>query len=470
MHSSATMSLALILLGLSSQSALALITGGEGNAPIDDPGWPTGAAVIFNHPARVAWWEGPPFGGGQWHGEYRGDAKALNAALADFAKLDVKTKRVIVHDGTGHSFWLNPNGEPAKKEAARIDWMFIVWQPTSWERLRKLPADLNPTGMLDADKGPPAEIHIYTGGNIRWSDVKLPEGIELVDKRLEAHGFTAAEGTVLEGKVIDLATKMPIAARMRLERVVPQPKGGYHYESVADAVTDKEGRWVLKKAPAGWHRIVVEAEGYVPRVLGYGQFDDQPGWHSYPGALSTAASVSGQILDDAGRPLADVDVRLTNLAAADGRYELPNAAATKTGADGRFQLDQLPRGTAAVMLRKPGYVRPGLSQPITIPMEEIALKMGKSASVRVTVSFKGLDLPNEYIVGMVPEGGEAVGKWSGSGKIDAKNQIAFQNVPPGRYIVTGKPNPSSASEVSKSQTIDLKGGASLEIDLSAAPK
>src|SRR5438128_1762447 len=29
--------------------AFALITGGEGNKPITDPGWPAGAAAIFNH-------------------------------------------------------------------------------------------------------------------------------------------------------------------------------------------------------------------------------------------------------------------------------------------------------------------------------------------------------------------------------------------------------------------------------------
>ena len=462
--------LALVLLALFSRTAFALITGGEGNSPIDDPGWPAGAAAVFNHPARVAWWEGPPFGGGQWHGEYRGDAKALSAALADFAKLDAKTKRIIVHDGYGHSFWLNPNRKPAKKEAARIDWMFMVWQPANWERLRKLPADLNPTDADDAEKGPPAEIHVYTGGNIRWSEVKIPDGIELIDNRLEAHGFSAKDGTVLEGKVIDLATKMPIAGRMRLERVEPQPKGGYQYVPVADAVADKDGRWVLKKAPAGRHRIVIESDGFVPRVLGYAQWDDEPRWHSYPGALSSAASISGRVLEDEGKPLADVDVLLMNLAAADGRYELPTDPATKTDADGHFRIDQLPRGTASVTLRKPGYVRPGLGQPITIPMEDIALKMGKSASVRVTVTFTGLDLPNEYIVQLTPEGGEAIGKWSGSGKIDAKNQIRFENVPPGRYILTGKPNPSSANEVSKPQTIDLNGGANLEIDLNAAPK
>src|SRR6516165_9384394 len=93
--------LATATLSLVSPRAFALITGGEGNSPIKDPGWPKGAAAIFNAQSRIAWWEGPPFGGGEWHSECRGDAKALNDILAGFAKIDVKNRRVIVHDGVG---------------------------------------------------------------------------------------------------------------------------------------------------------------------------------------------------------------------------------------------------------------------------------------------------------------------------------------------------------------------------------
>src|SRR3954453_13643380 len=107
-------------LAVPQRPALALIMGGTGNDPIHDPGWPRGAAAIFNDPARVAWWEGPPFGGGQWHAECRGDAKTFSAVLADFARLDVKSRRVVVHDGIGRSFWLNPNHDPAKEAAAQI--------------------------------------------------------------------------------------------------------------------------------------------------------------------------------------------------------------------------------------------------------------------------------------------------------------------------------------------------------------
>ena len=97
--------------GRAHREAAALITGGEGNKPISDPGWPKGAAAIFNHPSRIAWWEGPPFGGGQWHSESRGDARTLTAILTAFSKMDAKTKRVVVHDGVGQSFWIS---DPAR--------------------------------------------------------------------------------------------------------------------------------------------------------------------------------------------------------------------------------------------------------------------------------------------------------------------------------------------------------------------
>jgi hypothetical protein len=454
-----------ILTVVTSPEAFALITGGEGNKPIADPGWPTGAAVIFNHKGRVAWWEGPPFGGGQWHAECRGDARALNAVLADFVNMDAKLKRVVVHDGTGHSFWLAPNGEPEKLQAARIDWVFMVWQPASWERLRKLPADLNPTGH--ADTSPPSQIDVFTAG-INWADVAVPGGIEVVDQRLVAHGFTAEDGVVLEGKVVDLSTKQPIAATVKLQRVEPQEKGGYLYPVVAEAKADAQGHWVLKRAPAGWCRVIVEADGFVPKVAGYARTDDQPWWQSYDCGLARPATVSGRITDDAGKPLADVDVRLDDVQPeSGGRYESPLEYRFKTDAEGRFRADQVPKGTATIWLHKPGYCRPGLGLPITTPKGDVELQMMKSASLRVTVDFTGTERPAGYVVSIAPEGGEVVGSYGGSGNIDAKNQMTFGNVPPGRYVLRGRPNPGSDAEEAGPVTVDLKGGQSSEVTLKA---
>lgn len=449
-------------------TAFGLITGGVGNEPIRDPGWPAGAAAIFNHPGRVAYWEGPPFGGGQWHAECRGDAKALNAVLAEFAKLDVKVKQLVVHDGVGHSFWLDPNREPAKQQAARIDWVFMIWQPNSWQRLRSLPADLKPADVGETEEGPPAQIDVYTGGNIRWSEVTVPKGLEVVDERLETHGFTTADGTVLEGRVTDLDTGTPVAARMRLERVEQALEGGYRYVAVTELTADGQGRWVLKNAPAGWHRVVVMGEGYVSRVVGYVRTDGQPGWQSFDGGLARAATVAGRVTDETGKPLAEVEVRLSNVEADDGRrYQAPHEYAAKTDADGRFRIDQVPVGNASVWLRKQGYCRPGLGQPIVTPTRDVALSMMKSATVRVAVDFGGKERPEAYIVEMEPEGGEAVGKWSGSGMIDANNQITYKDVPPEQYIISGRPNPGSDDQESESITVDLKGGETTEVTLRA---
>lgn len=264
------------------QEAFALIMGGEGNSPIADPGWPRSAAAVFNTKSRIAWWEGPPFGGGQWFAECRGNAKELSAVLTDFARVDVKSKQVILHDGIGSSFWLNPNNEPAEREKARMDWVFMVWQPANWERLRKLPADINPTDPEDAEKGLPSQIDVYTGGNVRWADVTVPKDLKIVVQRLVAHGFILADGIVLEGKVTDLTTMKTVAAKMLLQRVEPQKTGGYRYTKVAESRADAEGHWVLKKAPAGGHRVLIKADGYVPRIIGYPSLDDQPRWRSNP--------------------------------------------------------------------------------------------------------------------------------------------------------------------------------------------
>lgn len=456
------------LVALPAPRALALITGGVGNTPIGDPGWPKGAAVIFNDPARVAWWEGPPFGGGQWVAECRGDALALSVALAAFAKLDVKNKSIVVHDGVGRSFWLNPNREQGKEVDARVDWTFMVWQPDHWQRLRQLPADLNPTDANDAEKGPPSRIEIYTGGDVRWADVILPKGIDVVDQRLEAHGFKAEDGTVLEGRVVDLAAKRPLAAKARLERIEPQQKGGYHYTTVTEAQADREGRWVLKSVPKGWYRVVIGADGYAPRVAGHGQFDGQPSWHSYESGLSRAVSVSGRVIDEAGQPLADVDVRLNDVAPMrGGRYESPDEFAFKTEADGRFRVAGVPAGRATVWIHKPGYCRPGLGQPMKTPASEVELRMMKAGRVQVTIDFGAANRPGGYIVHIEPEGGEAVGKWSGSANIDSKNQATFVDVPPGPYVLRGQPNPGSENERTEPRKVDLKGGETTDVRLKA---
>jgi hypothetical protein len=451
---------ALGIIAVTSQPASALIFGGVGNKPISDPGWPAGAAAIFNTPSRIAYWE---HGDGQWHAECRGDAKALSAVLAEFARLDVKSKRIVVRNGVGRSLWLSRTGDAAKRADSAMDWHFMVWQLASWKQLRKLPADLNPIDPQDAD-GPPAQIDIYTGGNIKWQDVVVPGGLKVIDERLEAKGFKIEDGIVLEGKVFDVTTRKPLGARMSLERY-DQKKG---YEEVAAAVAGGGGNWVLTKAPAGSHRVVIEAPGYVARVAGPVSVEDQPGWHGFNTGLSKPGPVSGRVLDTQGKPLADAEVRIGDVAVeGGGYYQAASGHSVKTDKDGRFRVTQVPIGKASVWVHKPGYVRPGLGPNITTPKSDVELTMTRSARVEVRVDFTGKKRPQGYIVRIAPEGGEKIGSWGGSGDIDTQNQITYQDIPPGRYVLTGRPNPGSDNQETAPVTVDLKPGETTKVTLKA---
>lgn len=457
-----------LLVGVIAEPAAALIIGDDGNSPVREPGWPDGAEVIFNRPARIAWWEGPPFGGGQWHAECRGDAETFNAVLADFAKLDVKNKRLVLHDGVGRSFWLNPNNEPEKREAARVDWQFMVWVPASWTFQQTLSPDINAASPQDAETGPPAQIDVFTGGDLRWADVTLPPGINVIDQRLEANGFKLADGTVLEGSVIDVVKREPIAATVQLQRIESRPEGGYRYETVSETSADTHGRWVLKNAPTGRHRIIVSADGYVPRIAGHIQVDDQPGWHEYDTNLSRPATISGRVTDAAGQPLADATVRLGDVVSADeSRYESPDKYEVSSDTLGRFCIEQAPVGTATVRVYKPGYARPGLGKSITIPTDGLSLRMSRAAGLRVTVDFPGTARPEQYIVNIEPEGGSTIGSWGGSAHVNDQNVVNFENVPPGNYVVDGHPNPTREDQRTDPITIELSGGETTDVTLMA---
>lgn len=448
--------------------AAALIFGGEGNQPLARLDWPAGAAAVFDSKTRIAWWAGPPFGGGQYHAECRGDTAAFNQVLADFAKLDVKTKRLVVHDGISHSSWLNPNRQAAKQVDAQIDWVFMVWNPASWEHLRKLPADLNPTDLKDAKSGPPSQIDVYTGGNIRWADVVVPEGIEVIDQRLEAHGYTAADGEVVEGKVVDVENNRPLAAKIRLEKSAAQAKQGEQPAAVVEVAAGPDGNWVVRKVPEGTFRVLVELDGYAPRLAGYVTADTQPGWRTIDCGLARAANVSGWVFDETGGPLADVRVSLSNIVAGDGAgYRAPTDYSTTTDAKGHYILKDVPRGKGRLSIYKPDYCRPGLGEEVELPANSVVLQMQRSATVTVTVDFGARKPKGEYIVNIEPEGGPMVGLWSGSAQINAENQHTFKDVPPGRYTLHGRPNPGAAREKTKSVTLELTGGQQHAVKLEA---
>jgi len=447
--------------------AHALIVGGKGNEPVRDPGWPEGAAAIFNHEGRVAWWEGPPFGGGQYHAECRGDADTLNEVLVTVSKLKAASRRLVVQDGVGHSFWLNPNNAEDQKRQSEIDWQLMVWVPENWQRLSKLPPDLNPTDKND--QGPPAVITVYAGGRIRWDRVQVPNGIQVIDNRMEARGYSAADGNVLEGTLADVESGAALTGRVELRQIGTNTNDNDEALVSVESVADAGGKWVIKNAPAGRFQVIAYAEGYVPQTVGYVSADDQPSYASFGCKLAKPFSVSGRIVDDQGRPLKAASVRLANFVVAEGqRYKPYGNYVVETNEQGKFELANVPMGDVTVHCSKDGYFRAGLGDAVSVPQRKpLELAMSLASHIEITVLFRSPNPPINYLVKMIPQGGPAVGKWSGSARINNQSQVVFRNVPPGEYVVVGHPNPTGADDKTPPIVVDLVGGQTHRITITA---
>lgn len=447
----------------------ALISGGEGNQAVRDPGWPTGAAEVFNWPTRIAWWEGPPFGGGQWHAECKGDAEVLSQVLAKFVAIDSPVKRVVVRDGLGYSFWLDPNGKKRADRRTKIDWEFSVWQADRWKMQLDLPPSMSALRDASARKAPAVVLTVYTGG-LRWNEVKLPTGLDVTDHRLEAHGYDLSDGRVLEGIVSELASGQPMAARVIAQRITPSPEGGYDYEPIAEVQTDASGHWEFKQLSADWLRFIVESEGYAAKVVHHTRYDRQPGWEKVDTQLAKLAQVHGTVVDGNGQPLAGVEVSLRDVVVgAATKYDMLTTTQTLTNAQGQFHLQGIAHGRGRLHTRLSGYIRPGLGMEIEFPANDIELTMTQSASITIHVTFPERRAETAYIVEMHPVGGEKVGSWGGSANLGQDDTVTFRDVPPGRYEVVGHPNPHSARQRTQALQVNLEGGKDLQVELEALP-
>lgn len=351
-----------------------LTRGGRGNQVVRDPGWPRGGGQIFNHPNRIAWWVSDVHEG--WRADGRGDAKVLNEILLNFVDLKVDSKRVVIHDGLGDSYMINPNRDPKHREASWTQWTFTLQEPARRPNRREPSADLDALAQLAVPNPPAAQLDIYAGGKLVWPAVEIPDGLPIDDQRLESHGFALADGAVITGTLTDLSAQRPMAANLVLEfrnfaRDAERP-----YDKVAETISDIEGDWAFKQAPTGRYRIVAIAEGYMPRVIGHGVTYGVPQYQRFDSGLAKAVGISGIVHDDVGQPLANVEVRLSAVVSVAGRsYGSPDHLQVTTDAAGRFSIKPVPIGEAILRLKKEGYQAAAGGQPISMPAAEIRLRM-----------------------------------------------------------------------------------------------
>jgi hypothetical protein len=466
-----------VLTLLLTSSVHALITVGKGNDPVTDRNWPAGALDVANLKSRVGWYEGPPFGGGQWAFLYRGDTAALQAALDLFAKTNTPELTLVIHEGPGESpFLRDENAAPGA--TGTFDWSFTVWDPRSFHHLYNNPNTVfsagDPNGNFRRGTVEPPRIDVFVsaGGGIDWARVTVPANLKVADERASANGYKPAAGSVLRGVVYDLVTSKPIAGASVVVAKHAGKGDEHNYADVASAKSGADGRFELTNVPPGGYRVHATADGYARRALGYETFRNDT-LKEYVVRLAPPAALAGTVVDTDGKPVKGVTVRADSVMGPDGNgYRLPARAEATTDDAGAFSIAGLPQGGyCQTHARATGYsMLDVLAVRALAAPEPLRLRMTRAGTIKAkVVAPGGGPLTQTYMVQVEPEGGSKVGSWGGSGNVAADGTMAFANVPPGKYAITFRPNPGPVVQGKdpNERLIEVKGGQTVDVEFTS---
>jgi hypothetical protein len=158
--------------------AKALIVSGTGPANLS--GCPDGSAAVASLQSSIGWWEGPPFGGGEWHILFRGDTEAFTQALTNFAAIRAPAVDLVIHDGVKHDQFLETN----------VDWELVVWNPESWNQRYNSTNEANQS-FFSKDPNfhkpvPAPRLDVYiSGGRVDLEKIKIPVNLHVRDEHAQ---------------------------------------------------------------------------------------------------------------------------------------------------------------------------------------------------------------------------------------------------------------------------------------------
>jgi hypothetical protein len=457
---------ACLCLLLACASAHGLIEIGRGNQPVTDKDWPAGALDVANLKTRVGWWEGPPFGGGEWCFPYRGDTAAFNEALAAFARIKWPQLLLVVHEGRGEGQFLKDSADD--KADASVDWELTLWTPENFHHLFN-----NPTSAFASDQPefrgelPPPKLDVYPApGRIDWSHVTVPANVTVRDERATANGFSAEDGSVVRGDVYDMLRSKPIAgAAVTVDWRPPQNRGTGEFKTAAAGTTDSDGHFQVTHVPPGSYRIVVRRSGYAPRMLGWATFKEHT-LKTFTTQLSPAVDAVLTVSQSSGEPLTGVQVRCDSAIALDGRGDaLPEKPTGVSNLAGQVKLAGLPRGHAQFAASAKGFFQLDMLALREVPGTSLQIVMTGTGALHGHVKLARGQSAAGVNVSVRPEG-ELIGKWSGSMQVNADGSFQFDDVPPGRYFVSTDPMFSFTGVDANAVAVTVEPGKTAEVEVS----
>ncbi|MFI5378814.1 MAG: collagen binding domain-containing protein [Tepidisphaerales bacterium] len=449
-------------------SAQALITGGMGNNPVSDQNWRAGAIDVANLKTRVGWWEGPPFGGGQYEFLYRGDGAAFQQALDLFAKIRAPEVELYIHDGPHESFWLKIDRQEKDKPKVdpRIDWTFIIWNAQSWYHLYN-----NPNSVFGSEDpnyrkslaAPRMDLYIG-GGQVEWDKLRVPKGVKVIDQRASASGVEVKGGSMLSGSAYDMATSKPLGgAKVMVGRLGADGKT----TPLTEATTDDTGHFVVEKITPGNVSVSIGAAGFAGKAVAYDQVNGRD-MRKYEVSLAPEASVTGSVVDDTGKPVAGAEVTVWEPMGMDGTgYRLSDTPKTRTDDQGKFELKGLPQGFCRLTLHAKGYHAAWSTSWQAVPATNVVIQAGRTGTVRGRVlGPDGKPKPSAQ-VHVQDAAGAKIGTWGGSMNVGADGTFVFEEVPVGKYLISTDPFVPGITRVAEEKTITVEGGKTVEVELKA---
>ncbi len=443
-----------------------LITGEHGNRPVQDRGWPLGSVETANLPTRLGYWEGPPFGGGEYHFLYRcRNTDEFNEALKTFAAIQANRLELVVHNGPEYSFWLKQNDEKLSKAENRVDWTFTVWVPENWNRLYNSPRSLFLSDQPNFRKPVAApRIDVYIGGSsIVWEDVNVPENLVVVDKRSGSVSAEFAGSGLVRGKVFDMSTGKPIAGA---QIALVKREGRGKWKKVIDGATDEQGFCQIEKIPLGYYEIRIRAGGYASRKQG--SYDNKrPEYHQFEVCLARPSYIKGTVSDVEGNPIEGVKVSANNVIGIDGfGYSCIDAKVATTDKEGRFEIPNLPTGFTNIGCRSESlHLKNSIFEVYAIPSDEIRLTMEGTGIIRGKVVDEDGRKPSGEVHIHVRPQGEQIGKWGGSARCKEDGSFKFTGVPPGEYLLGTDFKLAIEGERTNAKSISVEAGKTCEVEI-----
>lgn len=267
--------------------------------------------------------------------------------------------------------------------------------------------------------------------------------------------------------VMKLGEALHVEGRVLDEQGAAVPKALVKFRSTdlerpeeLKALTGADGRYRAGPIVPGTWDASIEAPGYLDLFRGE-ERALATGMGPQDFTLTRAASISGRVVDSAGRPLAGIPLHLDRVVQAPEDYAPQENSFSEE--DGSFVLDGTQPGDYKVLALSERFVPTVISTPA--PAKDVLLTLSAGGTVEGTVTdSRGQPLPRFFVVlGRMDAEDDKHAPLETMGT-DDQGVFRRQGVPPGRYRVFARQSTTAVDR--KTQTeVEVRDGAVAKVTL-----